>query len=87
MSTNKVFEYKTPIRVNVEFCGDIPNAEIITYVIKKKKLFGGFNYKIYQIIPYITNPDINQRLKYNKLLKSTAKRDYGIAEMYIREKF
>lgn len=28
MSTNKVFEYKTPIRVNVEFCGDIPNAEM-----------------------------------------------------------
>ena len=46
MNTNKVFEYKTPIRVNVEYCGDIPNAEIITYVIKKKKLFGGFKYKI-----------------------------------------
>ena len=46
MSTNNVFEYKTPIRVNVEYCGNIPNAEIITCVIKKKKLFGGFKYKI-----------------------------------------
>ena len=61
--------------------------QIATSIEQSKKLFGGFKYKIHQIIPYIKNADMHQRAGCNKLLKTIAKRDYGVAKMYIRDNF
>lgn len=85
----KVYEISTKVDVSVEYAGSVPNAEVITYVIKKPRwcpFVGDFySYHIYQIIPYIKKADMHDRNKTNKLLKTIACRDKELAKKYIRE--
>ena len=85
----KVYEISTKVDVSVEYAGSVPNAEIITYIIKKPRwcpFVGDFySYHIYQIIPYIKKADMHDGNRTNKLLKTIACRDKKLAKKYIRE--
>lgn len=85
----KVYEISTKVDVRVDYTGSVPNAEIITYIIKKPRWFpfvGDFySYHIYQIIPYVKKSDMHDRNRTNKLLKTIACRDKKLAKKYIRE--
>lgn len=80
-----VYEIKTPVKVVVEYAGEIPNSEVITTVIEKKTIFNRTKYCIKQVVPFVSRPGVAHSY-INRLLESIAKRDYGIAELWILDK-
>lgn len=88
-NNEKIYDFSTKVDVRIEYAGTLHNAEVNTYIIKKRRWipFWGewYSYHIYQIVPYVKNATCHENKTTNKLLKTIACRDKELAKKYIRE--